>query len=85
MSKRKNSGLPLITVRQLAQQLRQHAAFFELEADWLDDYHGYSQMFDFTAGSNVFLNVLTDALRSRGTTIEQFRRQWAERKAGAGE
>ena len=85
MSKRKNSGLPLITVRQLAQQLRQHAAFFELEADWLDDYHGYSQMFDFTAGSHVFLNVLTDALRHRGTTIEQFRRQWAERKAGAGE
>lgn len=69
------------TVRELTCAAKQIAEYLELDAECLNDFHAYNHLFAKPPGSNVYLNVLQDALRMRGLTLDRFRAEVKERNA----
>lgn len=58
-----------MTVKDLAAAMREIAAMLDWESGMLEDYHAYAQMFEFQPGSDIFKQVLEDALRYRESSI----------------
>lgn len=58
-----------MTVKELADATREIAQMLEYEAQTLEEYHAYAQMFELEPGSNIFEQVLADALAHRGSDI----------------
>ena len=62
-----------MSIRWLAAALKEAARWADWELESLELFHAYAHRFGSVAGSNVYLFVLKDALRSHGLTIEQFK------------
>lgn len=62
-----------VSIRFLAEALKEAARWAEWDMESLEDFHAYAHMFDGQPGDNVYTFVLRDALRERGLTLQQFR------------
>jgi hypothetical protein len=58
---------------ELAEAARQIADWLKWDIQSLSDFHAYAQRFGGRPGGNVFEMVLSDALKLRGLTLDQFR------------
>lgn len=61
------------TVREMSEGVKDLQEWIKWHRDALELFHAYAQRFGGTPGCDVFLYALTDALRSRGMTLEQFK------------
>jgi hypothetical protein len=73
------------TVRELIRAAEQIAQYLDFGGEYLSDFHAYSHIFSKPLGSNIFLNVLQDALLMRGMTLDQLRAKAEERNAPSAE
>lgn len=61
------------TIREVVDTLRIAADILENERATLDDFHAYADKFGDGPNPDAYGFVLSDALRSRGFTLEEFR------------
>ena len=69
------------TIREVVDTLRIAADILESERATLDDFHAYADKFGGGPNPDAYGFVLSDALRSRGFTLEEFRAS-VKRKEG---
>ena len=62
-----------MTVKELAKAMQEIAELLVYESETLEQYHAYAQMFDFSPGSNIFIQVLEDALAFRESSFEELK------------
>lgn len=62
-----------MTLKELRQALDEISRWLDWDTEMINDFHTYAQRFGGDPGSNVYTFVLTEALRGRGLTLEQFR------------
>lgn len=64
-----------MTIKELKQACKEISRWLQWNSETLNDFHAYAQRFGGKPGGNVYTFVLTEALRSRGLTLEQFRQE----------
>lgn len=65
----------MMTIKELKVALAEISRWLDWDTETINDFHAYAQRFDGKPGSNVYTFVLTEALRGRGLTLEQFRQE----------
>jgi hypothetical protein len=70
---KKGSREDTVTIRDVVDTLRLAANILQNERATLDDFHAYAEKFGEANNPDAYLFVLTDALRLRGLTLEEFR------------
>lgn len=62
-----------MTLKELRQALDEISRWLDWDKETINDFHAYAQRFGGVPGSNVYTFVLTEALKGRGLTLEQFK------------
>jgi len=63
-----------VSIKQLAAAADEISAWLKWDSETLELFQTYAQRFKWrSAGANVYMLVLEDALLSRGVTLEQFK------------
>ncbi len=72
-----------MTISELRRASIQITSYLLWNAESLERFHEYAQMFGGRPGGDVYTLVLEDALRARGLTLQQFDQRVKERNGPA--